>query len=134
MVTFVSLAIWPSMILMHAFRVLGDVVLVGDQHDRVASAWSSSRKPSTSSAESRVEIAGRLVGEEHLGLGDERASDRDSLLLTARELAGPMLDSIRQTHTVERVEGTLASLFGIDTAIDERAARRCATRSSMRAG
>ncbi len=34
----------------------------------------------------RVEIAGRLVGEQDRGLVDQRARDRDALLLAAREL------------------------------------------------
>ena len=36
----------------------------------------------------RVEVAGRLVGEDDLRLADQRARDRDALLLAARELAG----------------------------------------------
>ena len=34
----------------------------------------------------RVEVAGRLVGEDHLGLRDDRARDADQLLLAARQL------------------------------------------------
>ena len=52
--------------------------------------------PSTSCGRARVEIAGRFVGEEHRRFGDERTGDRDTLLLTAGELTGPMLDSIRR--------------------------------------
>ena len=37
---------------------------------------------------SRVEVAGRLVGEQHQRPVDERAGDRDALLLTAGELVG----------------------------------------------
>ena len=39
-----------------------------------------------------VEIAGRLVGEQHVGIGDDRAGDGDALLLaaaTARPAYGP---------------------------------------------
>ena len=36
----------------------------------------------------RVEVAGRLVGEDQRRVGDERARDRDPLLLTAGELDG----------------------------------------------
>ena len=36
----------------------------------------------------RVEVAGRLVGEDHGRVGDERARDRDPLLLAAGELGG----------------------------------------------
>ena len=35
----------------------------------------------------RIEIAGRLVREQHVGPRDERACDRDALLLTARQLS-----------------------------------------------
>ena len=36
----------------------------------------------------RVEVSGRLVGEDHARLDDERTGDRDALLLTAGELGG----------------------------------------------
>ncbi len=35
-----------------------------------------------------VEVAGRLVGDEEIGVGDDRPGDRDALLLAAGELAG----------------------------------------------
>src|SRR5712692_6486991 len=38
-------------------------------------------------ARDRVEVAGRLVRDEYARAVDERAGDRDTLLLTARELA-----------------------------------------------
>ena len=45
------------------------------------------RKDSTSSAGARVEVAGRLVGEDDLGARDQGAGDGDPLLLPAGELA-----------------------------------------------
>jgi len=39
----------------------------------------------------RVEVARRLIGEDDRGLRDERARDRDALLLAAGELGGPVL-------------------------------------------
>ena len=43
----------------------------------------------------RVEVAGRLVGEDQLGLPDKRAGDGDALLLAARQLGRTMLGSVR---------------------------------------
>ena len=42
----------------------------------------------------RVERAGRLVGEQDLGPRDQRAGDRDALLLAARELARQVLGAV----------------------------------------
>ena len=50
----------------------------------------------------RVEVPGRLVGEDQRRLGDERAGDRDPLLLAAGELAGPVLGAIGEADAVER--------------------------------
>ena len=41
-----------------------------------------------------VEIAGRLVGEQHVGLGDDRAGDGDALLLAARQLGRGMVPPV----------------------------------------
>ena len=42
------------------------------------------------SARRTVEGAGRFIGEDDLGPGDERPGDSDPLLLSSRELAGPV--------------------------------------------
>ena len=47
-------------------------------------------------AGARVERAGRLVGEDDLGPGDERAGDRDALLLAAGELGGPVAQAVAE--------------------------------------
>ena len=44
-----------------------------------------------STERSLIEVAGRLVGEQHVGIGDDRAGDRDALLLAARKLGGRMV-------------------------------------------
>ena len=48
------------------------------------------RRPRISARGLRVEVARRLVGEQHGRLGDERAGHRDALLLAAGELGGPV--------------------------------------------
>ena len=41
-----------------------------------------------------VQVAGRLVGEDELGPGDERAGAGDALLLAARQLGGAMVQAV----------------------------------------
>ena len=52
-----------------------------------------------------VEIAGRLVGEQHVGVGDDGARDRDALLLAARQLGGRVARPIDQPDLIEGREG-----------------------------
>src|SRR5581483_6443758 len=49
----------------------------------------------------RVEVAGRLVGEEQLRLGDEGARERDALLLAAREVLRIMAQALAETDASE---------------------------------
>ena len=51
----------------------------------------------------RVEVAGRLVGEDQLGIGDERAGDRDALLLAARKLARTMPGAVGDADLVHHL-------------------------------
>ena len=51
-----------------------------------------------------VEVAGRLVEQEHAGLDDERASDRDALLLAARELGREVTGAIGEADLAEAGE------------------------------
>ena len=53
----------------------------------------------------RVEGARRLVGEDDARAAYERACDRDTLLLTAAHFARIGVRAIRQSHTLEHVEG-----------------------------
>src|SRR5512132_258021 len=49
----------------------------------------------------RVEIAGRLVGEDHVRLDGECAGDRDALLLAAGELRRQVIGALRETDLGE---------------------------------
>ena len=44
----------------------------------------------------RIEVAGRLVGEDEVRIVDQAAGDGHALLLTAGELRGPMLQPLAQ--------------------------------------
>ena len=50
-----------------------------------------------------VERAGRLVGEDHVGLADERAGDRHALLLAARQLRRAVAGAVAEADALERV-------------------------------
>ena len=62
-----------------------------------------------------VEVAGRLVGEQHVGLLHERPRDRDALLLAARELARHVTGAIAEADGRERVERPPPSLVRAGT-------------------
>jgi hypothetical protein len=59
---------------------------VRDHDDRAALVGAGAQQPQDLRARGRVEVPGRLVGEQHRGVVDERACDREALLLPAREL------------------------------------------------
>ena len=50
----------------------------------------------------RVEVAGRLVGDEQVRVGDDGARDRDALLLAARQLLRAVAGAMRQADGAER--------------------------------
>src|SRR5690606_4033319 len=68
----------------------------------------------------RVEVARRLVGEQHPRVGDHRAGDRDALPLPAREDSGMEVDAVREPDPVERREGALAPLVPRDARVEGR--------------
>src|SRR6185436_4221659 len=65
-----------------------DVVFVGDDHDRDSRLVDVVEDVHHLEGRRRVEGARRLVGEDDLRLGDERARDRHALLLPARHFGG----------------------------------------------
>ncbi len=48
-----------------------------------------------------IEIAGRLIGQQHLRLSDERPRQRQPLLLAARKLARTMMSAIFEAHLAQ---------------------------------
>ena len=71
-------------------RVGGDVGLVGDEDDGVAGGVEALEDGHDLDAGLRVEVAGRLVGEQDRRIVDERPGDRDALTLAARQLVRPV--------------------------------------------
>ena len=78
-------------------RVVGD----HDERARALVDGATQQREHTSPGPG-VERTGGLVGEDHVGLPDERPGDRDPLLLTARELCGTVLDPVPQPDAFER--------------------------------
>ena len=58
----------------------------------------------------RVEIAGRLVGDDQIGIGDDGARDGDALLLAARERARVVVEPLVEADDAQRGLGALQAL------------------------
>ena len=59
----------------------------------------------------RVEVTRRLVREQDRRAADERARNRDALLLTARELRRIVVQAMRHAHALERFDHALLALL-----------------------
>ena len=68
----------------------------------------------------RVQVAGRLVGEDDLRVGDHRARDADELLLAARELVRIEILLADDLKAVEDVADHALAILAADVAIGER--------------
>ena len=67
-----------------------------------------------------VEVAGRLVGEDHLGAHDHRTGDAHQLLLAARELVGEEVLLADHLEAVEGVADQRLALGALDLAVGKR--------------
>jgi hypothetical protein len=76
---------------------------VGDHHDGLAELVDRApQQPEDLLRGRRVEVAGRLVGEDHGGLGGERARHRDALLLAAGQLGRAVGAAVRERDRLEQ--------------------------------
>ena len=93
---------------------------MGDHDDRVAVVVDElAQQREHVAAGAGVERAGGLVGEDDLGAGDERAGDRDALLLAAGQLRGAVAQAFVEADARR-------DLAHVD--------RACARRPSRRSG
>ena len=67
-----------------------------------------------------IEGSGRFVGKNQLRAGYEGAGNGNTLLLSARQLAWPMLEPVAQSHFVQFFGGEFFSLGSRNTLIPER--------------
>ena len=56
-----------------------------------------------------VEIAGRLVGQNHMRVVDQSSRDRHPLLLSSRKLRGPVAEPAREADQLRQLEAALAA-------------------------
>ena len=93
----------PSRIASRRGRAGREVVVVrGDDHRRAVLGGEPGEQVDHVGARLRVEVAGRLVGEDHPRLDDERARDRDALLLAAGELARQVAGAVGEADLGEQ--------------------------------
>src|SRR5512145_2572368 len=89
-----------------AAAVLGDVVLVSDEHDgKAVLAVETLEQLHDLDARPAVEVARGLVGENDLGVVDERAGDGHPLLLASRELARRVVGAGTEADLIEQSRG-----------------------------
>ena len=86
-------------------------VVRGDQHGGPAGV-DLAQQVHDLEREIRIEIAGRLVGETQRRIVDERARDRDALLLAAREIVRIGVHAVLQAHPLQDLERAASLLRG----------------------
>ena len=84
-------------------------VVRGDEDGRPADV-DLREEPHHLLGEAVVEVPGRLVGDEELGLVDEGARERDALLLAPGELLGEGVDAVVELDEAEHLVGAPAAL------------------------
>ena len=104
----------------HPLGLLRDVGLVGDQ-DHSPSFFVQAREYSQHVLGGvRVQVAGRLIGEDQRGVGHDRPCDRDPLLLPARQLRRLMMQAVTHTDRVQCPFGAPPALCPPQSGVGER--------------
>ena len=74
---------------------------------------------STSTGGSGVQGAGGLVGQDQGGIANQGPGHRHPLLLAARQLTGPVVDPVGQTHLLERLDRPAPALGPVHAGVDQ---------------
>ena len=117
----------------HAIRPGGVPCLVGDQDAGRPAVASVPQHAEYELAGLAVERARGLVGENQPPRADQRASDRDPLLLAAGELIREAVGELIEADLRERLDRLPARLPGADV-VELAAARRSPRRSARGSG
>src|SRR5207302_2600819 len=102
-----------------AVGVLGDVGLVGDDDDGIATVMKIVEEGHDLVAGFGVEVSGGLVGEDDGGAVDEGASDGDALALAAGELVGLVHHAGAEVDALEHGFGAGGALGCGGSVVDE---------------
>ncbi len=93
---------------------------VGDHHDGGALVVQLGEQIHHLLAVLGVEVAGGLVGEDELGVGDHGAGNGHALLLSARELLREVLGAVGDGHPLHHGRNPLFALCGADVQVAQR--------------
>jgi acyl-CoA thioesterase-1 len=86
--------------------------VVGHQHQgRAAFLVEFEQQVADALAGMAVEVAGGLIGKQHVGLGGKRPGYRHALLFTAGELAWRMSEALAEAHALEQFGSPFTSIF-----------------------
>ena len=91
-----------------ALRERRDIEFVRHHDDGDARFVEFLEYPHDFHARARIQITRRLVGQQYRRFVDQRAGNRDPLLLAAGELIGMMIRAVGQTDDLQRVDRVLA--------------------------
>ena len=121
--------------LVNPIAELGDYRIVGHEKQRFASFLHDSLQQLEGAARIfGVEISGRFVGQDHVGIIRQRARDRHALLFAAGKMPAGTLQFAAQAHCLEQVRGAFAH-FVFASAASRRIGIMtfsCAVKSSSR--
>jgi len=90
-----------------AVGLLGDIGVVGNHENGMAGAVEFAEEADDDFFVGFVEITGGLVGQDELGLIDERASDGDALLFTAGKLRRKVSEAMAEADALESFPGLI---------------------------
>ena len=99
--------------------------VVGDKHDRLAALNAGTLERVEDLGAGRVvEVAGRFVGEQERGTGDERPGDGDPLLLAGRQLVGLVMLLAGQVDQLDDIADPFGQLAPCRVAAGDRERQR----------
>src|SRR5262245_55457362 len=95
----------------------GDIAGVSDDNDGASVTVKLLKQPQDLFARLAVQCAGRFVSQDERRIVDDRAGNNHPRLLSARQLAGPMVGAVTQSYSLERALGSAPSLTSTNTCI-----------------
>src|ERR1019366_6452827 len=103
-----------------AMRVLGDIVLVGNEDDGVALIVQTIEQRHNFHAGLRVQVAGGLVRQNDGRTVDQGASNGHALPLSAGQFVGLVVHSRFHSHRSQCLASAFKPLFGRHAGVDQR--------------